>query len=70
MKPHQSVLQVGVSVVVTLCILCGPCNYYWGRYHALLSAPRGTIRAEWVSHFASTQSESLLGNYSTSTLSH
>ena len=49
-SPHW-VLQVAVAVVVTLFILCGPCNYWWGCYHALLSAPRGTIKAEWVSHF-------------------
>ena len=31
----QWVLQVGVSVVVTLCILCGPWYYWWRRYHAI-----------------------------------
>ena len=48
---RDGVLQVGMSVVVTLCIPCGPCNYWWGRYRAFLSAPRGTIRAECVSPF-------------------
>ena len=44
-------LTSAVAVVVTLYILCGPCNYWWRRYHALLSAPHGIIRAECVSHF-------------------
>ena len=40
------------------CVCCGhpmytlwSLNYWWGRYHALLSVPHGRITAKWVSHF-------------------
>ena len=30
----QLVLEVDASIVVTLCIHCGPCNYWWECHHA------------------------------------